>query len=71
MQRTTVSSSSLASVGYDLNRRVLEVEFQNGFVYQYSGVPESLYQGLMSASSHGSYFDVHIKKGGFSYQKIA
>jgi len=70
MQRTPVSSSNLASVGYDPNRGVLEVEFLSGSVYQYFGVPESLYQGLMSASSHGSYFDAHIKKGGFTYQRI-
>jgi hypothetical protein len=70
MERQSVSSSNLASVGYDTQRHVLEVEFLNGSIYQYSGVPESEYRGLMSASSHGSYFNANIKNGGYSYHKV-
>lgn len=70
MKRTSVSSSNIASIGYDAARRILEIEFLNGSVYQYSNVPESLYNGLMNASSHGSYFDSYIKKGGFAYRRI-
>jgi hypothetical protein len=32
------------------------MEFHSGEVYQYSGVPEHVYQGLMRAASKGSYF---------------
>lgn len=70
MNRTNVSSSNIASIGYDSDRRVLEVEFLNRSVYQYFSVPEYLYNGLMRADSHGSYFDYYIKKGGFRYQRI-
>jgi len=71
MQRTSVCSSNLASVGYNLECRILEVEFLSGSVYQYFGVPVSLYHGLMSAASKGSYLDTYIKKGGFAYKCIA
>jgi hypothetical protein len=70
MDRVKVSSSNLASVGYDSSTMTLEVEFLNGGIYQYSNVPAHVQSGLMSASSHGSYFDTHIKKGGYSYRKI-
>ena len=70
MRRTAVSSSNLASVGYDADQRILEIEFLNRSVYQYYNVPESLYRSLMNASSHGSYFDSYIKRGGFSYRRI-
>ncbi len=70
MNRKSVSSSNIASIGYDFERRILEVEFLTGAVYQYSNVPESLYRGLMNAGSHGSYFDSYIKKGGFPYKRI-
>lgn len=70
MNRTPVSSSNLKSVGYDESSKTLEVEFLNGTVYQYSGVPASVYQGLMSASSHGSYLDQYVKKGGYSYRQV-
>jgi len=61
MKRTTIRSTNLASVGYDSISRVLEIAFHSGGVYQYSNVPESIYQGLLSASSKGTYFNSHIK----------
>lgn len=70
MNRVRVSSSNLASVGYDTDTRVLEIEFLNGGIYQYSNVPAHVHGGLMSASSHGSYFDAHIKKAGYPYRRV-
>lgn len=69
MDRTRVSSSNLASVGYDPNTRMLEIEFHSGGIYQYSNVPAYVYSSLMSASSHGSYFDAHVKKAGYYCRK--
>lgn len=71
MTRTSVSSSNIASIGYDSSSQILEVEFLKGGVYQYSGVSVSTYNALMSASSHGEYFDANIKKGGYSYKKVS
>ena len=70
MNRISVSSSNLRSVGYDPAQRILEVEFHHGGVYQYYAVPECLYSALMRASSHGEYFDAHIKRGPYTYTKI-
>ncbi len=61
MERTSVSSSDLVSVGYDNESSTLEVEFKKGSVYQYSGVPQEDYLNLMSAPSHGRYFNANIK----------
>ena len=70
MNRTPVSSSNLSSVGYDEDTQVLEVEFNNGGIYQYFGVPAAVYEGLMNAVSHGQYFDRHVKKAGYRYEKV-
>jgi hypothetical protein len=70
MNRTAVSSSHLASVGYDSATNTLEIEFNDGSVYQYFNVPESIYRGLMQAASHGTYFDRYIKKGGYSHRRV-
>ncbi len=70
MERVKVQSSNLASVGYDSSEQTLEIEFHHGGVYQYYGVPEDRHIGLMSADSHGKYFDQYIKKAGYRYQKI-
>ena len=61
MKRVSVSSSTLASVGYDPDERVLEVAFRHGGVYRYLGVPADIYQELMAAESHGSYLARVIK----------
>ncbi len=70
MKRTTVNSSNLASVGYDPNSQVLEIEFNTGRVYQYFDVPQQEYDGLMNANSHGSYFYHNIRNGGYRYTRI-
>ena len=70
MDRRTVRSSMLASVGYDRVTGTLEVAFVEGGIYQYFEVPSNVYSGLMSASSHGTYFDAHVKQAGFRYARI-
>jgi hypothetical protein len=70
MDRTPVSSSNLASVGYDPASATLEIEFRSSGVYQYYGVPVDVYDGLMSAGSKGTFFDQSIKKAGYSYSKV-
>lgn len=56
-----VRSSNIRAIGYEPETRTLEVEFHSGGVYRYSGVPESVYQGLMHSASKGSFFHHHIK----------
>jgi hypothetical protein len=71
MNRKSVSSSNLASIGYETTTLTLEIEFHNGAVYQYYNVPPELFEGLLNATSHGRYFDAHIKKGGYSFRRVS
>jgi hypothetical protein len=48
-------------MGHDGDRRLLEIELQDGAVHQYRRVPSSVYTGLMAASSHGSYFRAYVR----------
>lgn len=70
MERQSVESSNLASIGYDAENEILEIEFNHGGIYQYFDVPENVYEELMSASSHGQYFDRNIKKAGYEFKKM-
>ena len=70
MERQYVSSSNIASIGFDPDHMILEIEFLNGAVSQYYDVPQSIYDGLMAADSHGKYFAAYIKKGGYRYAQI-
>ncbi len=67
MIRQPVESSSLRTVGYDKEAKVLEIEFAKGRVYRYFDVPESVYLGLISADSKGTYFQKNIR-GRFRYR---
>ncbi|WP_417432735.1 KTSC domain-containing protein [Hoeflea sp.] len=69
MQRQAVSSSSIASIGYDPSSQVIEVEFNDGAVYQYMNVPQIVFDGLITAGSHGTYLNAHIK-GQYPYQRL-
>ena len=61
MEREKVKSSNLESVGYDEDKSLLEVEFKDGAVYQYSGVSSELHKQLISADSVGSFFQKNIR----------
>lgn len=69
MNRTPVTSSNLASVGYDASTQTLEIEFHNGGVYQYFDVPQGVVDALMSASSLGSFFHAQIR-GVYRYARV-
>lgn len=60
MRRTRVTSTNLASVGYDPDRFLLEVEFRDGAIYQYSRVPAHVFAGLFHAASKGGYLHQYI-----------
>jgi hypothetical protein len=61
MDREPVSSSNLASVGYDAGSEILEVEFNNGRVYQYYNVPQFMFERMMEAPSIGIFLNTEIK----------
>lgn len=68
MKRQSVESSNLASIGYDEEKQILEIQFKHGGVYQYFEVSKNVYEELMNADSHGKYF-VHNIKDDYEYQK--
>jgi hypothetical protein len=58
--RQVVSSQIIHTVGYDAMSSRLEVQFQNGWIYEYDDVPQSVHIALMTAPSHGRYLKRHI-----------
>jgi len=70
MERTPVKSSNVASVGYDEQTKTLEVAFQSGGIYQYSGVETQTHADLMGAESIGKFMHQNIVRAGFKAQKM-
>ena len=69
MQKYSVASSNIASVGYDSATETLEVEFLNGSVYQYYNVPENMYDQLMKEGSKGRFLHDNIKNA-YPYSRV-
>ena len=65
-----VESTTLAAIGYDEGREILQLEFRSHSVYRYFGVPGSVYEALVAASSKGRYFNGTIR-GHFPHSLIA
>lgn len=64
--RTPVESSTVVSIGYDEERKILEVELprtetEKRRIYQYFDVPKKVHRQLMDAESKGRYFDKHVR----------
>ena len=70
MDRQSVPSSNLSSVGYDESTETLEVQFQNGSIFQYHGVPKETHGQLVNARSVGSFFHSNIKNT-FEHSKLS
>lgn len=70
MEYTRVKSSSVYAVAYDQPSATLGVQFINGSEYHYFQVPESLFQGLLTASSVGTFLNARIKEAGFRYKRV-
>jgi hypothetical protein len=59
---TRVDSTSLAAVGYDRAAGALLVTFRDsGETYRFAGVPEPLFDQLLTAPSKGAFFNRWIK----------
>ena len=69
VEREPVASTSLKSVGYDSDRKLLEIEFRSLDVYAYWDVPLWAYEGLMTARSKGRYFDARIRNR-YPYERV-
>ena len=68
MNRISVESSNIESIGYDSNSKILEIEFNNYSIYRYYEVAEDVYDELMAAESKGSYLYQKIK-GVYRYER--
>lgn len=69
MEMQFVESSNIERIGYDSNSSTLRIEFKSNRTYDYSNVPEGVFNELRSASSVGGYHAKNIKNS-YSYTEI-
>jgi len=68
--RQRVTSSDIASVGYDEATGTLEIEFHATGCYRYFSVSKTVFDDLLTTPSPGKYFLQQIK-GKFAWEKVA
>lgn len=68
IDRTPVTSSNVASVGYDPDTKVMSIEFKDGSVYHYHDVESDLHEQLLAAKSIGSFLHKNVK-GAYKFTK--
>lgn len=67
-KQQSVISSAINSVGYSSINQLLDIQFSDDSVYRYEGVSETVWDGFISASSKGKYFNTSIKSSYFYTQ---
>jgi hypothetical protein len=61
MQMISVKSSAISYIGYDSDTKQMKITFKQGKTYDYCGVPQSVFDAFLKASSIGKYYDQYIK----------
>lgn len=56
-----LNSSNVRACKYDSQDQMLSITFHSGQTYDYRSVPESVFEGLINASSPGKYVNSNIK----------
>lgn len=54
-------STTIASHGYDPETQRMVIQFKNGNVYEYKGVPKEIYDQFTDSESQGSFHAVNVK----------
>ena len=67
MQRRPVTSSNIASIGWEDD--AMEIEFRSGHIYVYQNVPEHEWQRAVGAVSPGKYVAANIV-GRFEHSRL-
>jgi len=69
MKPIVVESTTLATVAYDADRRLLQLGFRDQAVYQYFDVPTDVHEDLLRSASKGRYFN-RVIRGRFVHAQV-
>ncbi len=64
-----VASTMASAIGYDCGNQVLQIEFNNGAIYEYSDIDEDTWEDLYTSDAVGRYINQNIK-GKYLSQRI-
>ena len=56
-----LNSRAVKRAEYNPESKRMQLWFPDGGPYDFCNVPQNVYDGLIRASSHGSYYNAHIR----------
>lgn len=62
-------SSRILKMSYIKSKKLLNITFNSGAIYEYYDVPMEVTDGIIQADSLGKYFDKNIK-GIYNYRRV-
>lgn len=65
----TPESSHVEAIKYEPEERSVYVKFNDGSVYQYMNVPESVWEELLASGSKGRFINIVLRRG-YEYVKV-
>ena len=71
-QLIAIISDNVSAAGYEENSMVMTVQFDNGALYEYYGVPAELWLSFVAAQPHpwSQVGYPRLVKGGIAYRRI-
>ena len=71
-QLISIQSDNVRAAGYDADSMVMTVQFDNGAVYEYYGVPAELWNSFVAAQPHpwSQVGYPRLVQGGIPYKRI-
>ena len=71
-QLIPIQSDNVQAAGYDANSMVMTVQFYNGALYEYYGVPADLWTSFVAAQPHpwSAVGYPRLVQGGIPYKRI-
>ena len=71
-QLIPIQSDNVQAAGYDANSMVMTVQFDNGALYEYYGVPADLWTSFVAAQPHpwSAVGYPRLVQGGIPYKRI-
>ncbi len=71
-QLISIQSDNVRAAGYDAVSKVMTVQFDNGYLYEYYGVPAELWTSFIAAQPHpwSQVGYPRLVRGGIPYKRI-
>ncbi len=69
----SIQSDNVRAAGYDANSKIMTVQFNNGYTYEYYGIPLELWDSFIAAQPN-PWTEVgypYLVKAGYAYRRIS